>query len=344
MHSSVFKTGFFALLLAGVALSGQARAQTAGEVRIIASGGASGESYDEGYVKPFIKKTGIKAVRETITTAPLGRLRAIVESGRIDAELLEIGGSGLAQAKALGIIEKLDWKAIDPAPLYPEAQNEYGLGTQYFAVIMAWRADAKPLSSWQDFWNIEKFPGRRSLPDIPYYAIPIALLADGVALDKVYPIDLDRAFRSLDRIKKHVSVWWQTGQQPVQLMTDNEVQYAAPYSGRVTGNAKFGYSFNQGMMQISYLVMPKGVPDAKKAAAWKFLHEASLAENQAIAARVISYTGGSRDLDKLLPQDRLAEFPTTAQNKAKQLPPNDAYWFENAMEVERRWQQFKLGL
>ena len=38
--------------------------------------------------------------------------------------------------------------------------------------------------------------------------IPAALVADGVPKDKLYPLDLDRAFKKLDEIKPHIKVWW----------------------------------------------------------------------------------------------------------------------------------------
>ncbi len=53
----------------------------------------------------------------------------------------------------------------------------------------------------------------------------IALLADGVAPDKLYPIDADRAFKKLDTIKKQ-SIFWTTNSQSQQLLVDGEVRWA----------------------------------------------------------------------------------------------------------------------
>ena len=57
-------------------------------------------------------------------------------------------------------------------------------------------------------FDTKKFPGKRtfykwSAPGV----IEIALLADGVPADKLYPLDLDRAFKKLDTIKSDI-VWW----------------------------------------------------------------------------------------------------------------------------------------
>lgn len=297
-----------------------------------------------GYIEPYSAKSGTEVVFEETAGTPLGKLRAMVESGRIDVVLHEVGAPALAQAKALGILEPIDWSLVDPAPMFPEAKDDYGLGYQFFSMVPAWRADVKPATSWADLWDVERFPGKRALPDIPYHTLAIALLADGVAKDQLYPIDLDRAFASLERIKNHVQVWWTAGAQAPQLLSDNEIQYAAVYSGRVAGNPKFGFTYNQGLLWLSFFVIPKGAADDQKLAAYKLLHEMTLVENQAAAAKIISYTGNSPELDPLLPQDKISQFPTTRENRARQVLPNAQFWHDNAQLVENRWQQFKLGL
>src|SRR3546814_11685994 len=57
---------------------------------------------------------------------------------------------------------------------------EKAIGYQYYTTLMAWRSDAKPVETWQQFWDVEAFPGKRALPNYPTYALPVALLADGV--------------------------------------------------------------------------------------------------------------------------------------------------------------------
>src|SRR3546814_20896789 len=86
----------------------------------------------------------------------------------------------MEQAKALDLLEPLDWKAIDPDPIFDEARQEKAIGYQYYTTLMAWRSDAKPVETWQQFWDVEAFPGKRALPNYPTYALPVALLADGV--------------------------------------------------------------------------------------------------------------------------------------------------------------------
>jgi putative spermidine/putrescine transport system substrate-binding protein len=96
-------------------------------------------------------------------------------------------------------------------------------------------------------------------------------------------------------------------------------------------------------LDLSYFVVPKGANPAEKTAAMALLHEMSVATNQAKAAEVISYTGASPQLESLLPQTRLREFPTTRENKDIQVLGDPTWWAQNRDAAERRWQEFKLG-
>src|SRR3546814_4617596 len=86
------------------------------------AGGASGESIEAGYLKPFTEKTGIKVVRESPWS--LGKIRGMVETGVITAAIVELDSLAMEQAKALDLLEPLDWNAIDPDPIFDEARQE----------------------------------------------------------------------------------------------------------------------------------------------------------------------------------------------------------------------------
>jgi len=320
---------------------GGARAQSK-EIRMIEAGGKSGESIEVGYIEPLTRKTGIKVVRES--PGSLGKLRALVESGQTSTVLFELGSGTMVQARKLGLIEKIDWNAVAPAPMFPEAKNEYGFGYQYFSTIMAWRAGQKEPKSWAEFFDTKAFPGKRCLPDFPHYCLPFAVMATGVPADKLFPLDVETGFKKLGEIKKDISVWWKAGAQPPQLLKDNEVQYVICWSGRVVGDPAFGINFAGGMADLSYFVIVKNSKPEDRAAAYKLMHEMSLPENQAKAAEVISYTGPSPELDALLPKDKLWQFPTSKQNKSVQWFQNAEWWADNGEAVNKKWEAFKLSL
>lgn len=312
------------------------------ELRMLESGGPSGDSIEQAYIRPFTEKTGIKVVRESPTST--GKLQAMVQSGNITSTLVELGATNAVMARTLGLIEPLDWAAIDPAPLYEEAKWPDAFGYQYFSTLMAWRKGEKPLASWADFWNVKDFPGKRALPDYPSYTLALALLADGVKPQELYPLDVDRAFASLEKIKDHVAVWWKAGAQAPQLLEDREVSYSAAWSGRIVDNEKLDYTYNQGLLMLSYFVVPKGADPAAKAAAMGLLHEMSIARNQAVAAGIIPYTGASTEIGTAIDPAKAHLYPTSDANKKVQVLADPVWTAGNAKEIEKRWQQFKLGM
>lgn len=312
------------------------------EIRMIEAGGKSGESIEVGYGNPFTAKTGIKLVRES--PGSLGKLQAMVASGKITAASFELGSGGMVQARKLGLIEKLDWAAINPMPMFPEAKNEYGFGYQYFSTGMAWRKDGKAPKNWVDFFNTKDFPGKRAIPDYPQYAIAFALLADGVPMDKLFPMDVDRALKKLLSIRRDISVLWKAGAQAPQLLKDNEVQYAVAWSGRIVEEPALQFTFNGAMADLSFICTVKGAPKAEQEAMSKLYHEMSVPENQAKAAAVIAYTGPSPALDALLPKDKIHMYPTAKVNKDVQWVQNAEWWAENGEMANKKWEEFKLSL
>ena len=136
---------------------------------------------------------------------------------------------------AEGLVEPIDWKRLDPVPMFDEAKNENGFGASYYSTIMAWRSDAKAPQNWWTSSTPRSFPGKRALPDYPEFVLPFAAMggrhvAGGRSAKGLISI---APSRRLNRIKKD-TIWWQSGAQPAQLLKDNEAQYAIAWSGRVS--------------------------------------------------------------------------------------------------------------
>ncbi len=286
-------------------------------------------------------KVHICTIQGTESPGGFAKLKAMEESGQITHTIFDLGTDELENGIAGKLLEKLDYNKIKPFPMYDEAKDDYGIGTSYFSTIMAWRKDVKAPSNWADFFDTKNFPGKRGLPDYPGYLLPFAALADGVPVDHLYPLDLDRAFKTLKRIKDD-TIWWQAGSQPPQLLLDKEVDYVIAWSGRVVGKEGVRTSFNQGMLDVAWFGIAKGADPREIEAANLWFQMGTDPKVQACIARLIPYTGPSPELDALLPQDKLDQFPTTAQNKKVQWLANAKWWRDNASQVERRWQEFKL--
>ena len=314
-------------------------------ITIVNAGGDETTALTAGYVVPMTKATGVHATFDP--PQDFGRLEAMVKTGHPTADIFLVDGVFLDNAIAHDLVEKIDYSIVNPAPSIPGAQNPYGLGMEYFSTIMAWSAKANVGAvpqSWADFFDTKKFPGRRSLCDYPQFTVPAALLADGVEPANLYPLDVERALAVLTRIKDSVTVWWTAGAQSSQLLVDGTTDYGNSWSGRVanaiTTGAKLGFTFNQGLIDTAYMVIPKGAAHINEALA--FLHQVSLPQNEAAFAEILPYSGPAKGIDKYLPAKVLQFLPTSSKNYPLAVVQDESAYSKQSDEIQKAWLKFKL--
>ncbi|WP_137891255.1 extracellular solute-binding protein [Ramlibacter sp. 2FC] len=133
----------FLVSLAAASFSGS-YAQEVKEIRMLEAGGDTGEAVQAAFVEPFQKKTGIRVIRENPNL--LGKIKAMVASKNITTPIVLVPRAWMAQAKAENLLEPLDWDAINPMPINPDARDSHGIGWSYFSTVIAWRTDVKPLN------------------------------------------------------------------------------------------------------------------------------------------------------------------------------------------------------
>ena len=241
-----------------------------GTITIASWGGNYQDSLSKAVWQPTAQKLGIKILGRL--TNGLADIRAQVQANSVLWDVTELTIDGCAQGHSEGLFEPLDYKVINAEGFDPAVVQPTYIGLNYYSNVIGWSTkkfgDNGP-KSWADFWNVEKFPGRRSLRNDPAEVLEAALLADGVAPDKLYPLDLDRGFASLQKIKPHISVWWSSGAQSAQLVADGEVDLIGAWNGRITAaiqsGAPFAFTFNQGILIADCLVVAKGVKNKELA-------------------------------------------------------------------------------
>ena len=206
-----------------------------------------------------------------------------------------------------------------------------------------WPGDNHP-NSWADFWDVQKFPGPRSMRNDPADNLEFALLADGVALDKIYPIDVDRAFRKMDQIRKSVSVWWTTGGQSAQVLIDKEAVLGTAWNGRyysaIKQGAPIAIEWNQGAIKESTFGIPKGAKDVYWAQ--KLLAIIAEPKLQGVYANIIGYPGLNLEAIKYTDAKLIPYLPTNPAYLSKQFWTDVAWQSENAVKVKERWSRWML--
>jgi putative spermidine/putrescine transport system substrate-binding protein len=337
---------FAALLVAALAAAGAA-AQSSKPARIVvnASGGQMGEAMKKSYADLFTKQHGVEVV---LTSPPdFGKLKAMVDSGNVEWTVTELSQDAFRAVKA-GLLMPIDDKIVDRSKYPKEARDRYLLTTSVYSTIFGYRKDkfgGKEPKTWADFWDVKSFPGPRSMRNHPLATLEFALLADGVAPDKLYPLDVDRAFRKLDQIKPHVSVWWTAGAQPAQLLADGEVVMAVGWNGRfyraIQSGAPIGVSFEGGSIHEAYFGIPKGSPHPEWAQ--RFLAAMTDPRAQATFANEFVSPGLNPEAIKYADAAVRPFLPTEPKNLSRQFWSNTQWWTEAMDDTVRRWNRWMLA-
>ncbi|WP_103173642.1 extracellular solute-binding protein [Paracoccus sp. SY] len=274
-------TGMVSALAMAALLPGAALAE--GEVVMQDPGGAYGDALREVMYDPFEEETGIDVV--TVQEARSGpRIKAQVEAGKTEWDLTFIFDQ---ETKLLGdcCLADIDYARLSEgaqktlATMPDNLKRPKGVALQVIGVAMVYNTDvyaeAQP-ASWADFWDVEKFPGKRCLPAWPRFVMEAALMADGVAKEDLYPIDMDRALKKIEEIKPHVSKWWTTSAQAPQLLLDGEADMCMAYTGSSSilalEGAPLDVEWNQGFVYYDFFAIPKDAPNydnALKLLSWR---------------------------------------------------------------------------
>lgn len=300
-------------------------------------GGTTQDAQKAAWADPFTKASGVNVLQDGPTD--YGKLKAMVESGNVSWDVVDVEYDfALAAAKA-GLLEPIDFSVVDKSQIDPRFVTDDAVGSFYYSFVLGYNKDVlkEEPKTWADLFDTAKFPGKRtfykwSAPGV----LEIALLADGVTPDKLYPLDLDRAFKRLDSVKADI-VWWGGGAESQQLLASGEAPIGMFWNGRVfavqqTGG-NVGISWDQNLTAADVLVVPKGAKN--KAEAMKFLAMATGADGQAALATQTGYApinpGAKAKMDAAV----VASLPDA--HTESQINLDMTYWAENRDAIAKRW-------
>jgi len=305
-------------------------------------GGSWTAAEEVAYFKPFTEATGV-AVR-TVAPVSFAKLKAQVDSGKYEWDVTVIEQGELLRAERQGLVEPIDYNIIDKSRLFPNAVYANGIATCALGTNLAYRTDKFPagMKSWADFWDVAKFPGPRAMINNPVRALVFALAADGVPYDKIFPLDVDRAFKKLDRIKSNIKVWWTQGNQSQQLLRDGEVNAMAMWNARATELKTQGVPtevvWNGGMIHTTMWVVAKNAPN--RDLAWKFIQSAIQPKPQAEFCSRLYYGPSNPEAFKFISAELANQMPTSPANAKVAILQDHEWYADNAGKVQERFAQW----
>jgi putative spermidine/putrescine transport system substrate-binding protein len=340
MHKLVLPLA--AVLLGWVAQSAPVAAEET--VTVVDYGGAWQASESKALFQPIAKKLGINLREDSLQT--IADVRLQVQSGKPTWDVVALGiGECVAAAKE-GLFEPIDYSVVTNASAFtPDLRAKYYTGgTVWASFVLTWnknKCNDHPPRGWADYFNVKDFPGARAAYSAPRFMLEAALLADGVPKDKIYPMDLDRAFAKLKAFKRDVAVWYASFGQTIDLVNNGEADMVPVLDGRIVDaiakGAHWDFTFNQGIINGGCAAVVKGAPD--KVGAMRVVNEMIDPVLQANLTNYFVYGPMNPkvyDTGLIKPElaKQLNSFP---DNMQKELVLNAAWWGDHREEVQARW-------
>ena len=203
----------------------------------------------------------------------------------------------------------------------------------------------------KDFFDIQRFPGKRAIQKKPNAILEWALMAEGVPINQVYDLlsterGMRLAFRRLNSIKDHI-IWWDNPKEPAALLNTGKAVMASGFNGRFFDaqiqGALITMIWDAQIVDWNVWVIPARAT-TNIALAQKFIGFVTQAENMAHLAEHIPY-GPSRKsaLNRigLHPEKgfSMRDHLPTAKHHLKRALFRDANWYAktSALRKNRFW-------
>ncbi|MCC7283353.1 MAG: ABC transporter substrate-binding protein [Acetobacteraceae bacterium] len=327
-----------------------------GEIVISSWGGSRTKAMREVMWTPFEQATGIRVRDDGPPEA--AKVKAMVESGNITWDLLDTDIPAILAMVNSKLLEPIDYRRIDAAKLakIPEVlHHPYGLGHLIYSFNIVYNTKSFPNGtqprSWADVWDANKFKGGRSFPFRGGIGpqLEFGVLADGVPVDKIYPLDIERAWAAMDRLRPLVTKWYANHAEAIQLVSSGEVDICCTVGPRglvaKAEGAPIDVEFGGGKLGPDNWAIVKGSRNID--AIYQYLNFVIDGKVQAELARRIPYGPSSQAAFEYLSPAEAKQLNTSPENLSRQFWSNVEWWGtvtangktnnENQIERFARW-------
>ena len=243
---NIYKTILAGIFSLAIAISLPAGAQES--MTVVSFGGAYGAAQKKHMIDPYVEESGNEILFEDYSGG-IAEIKAQVEANNIQWDVVDIETIDLERACSEGLLETIDISDFPAGEdgtaasddFIPDAiASECGVGVIVWTIIYAYNISSigsELPATIEDFFDIEKIPGKRAMRKRPQVNLEWALIADGVPRNEVYDVlatdeGQERAFKKLDSIKKDI-VWFDSWSQAPQLLNDGGAALVQSANGRI---------------------------------------------------------------------------------------------------------------
>ena len=297
---------------------------------------------------PFAEESGANVLEDGPTE--YAKVKAQVDNNAVTWDVVDTDIIwAQKQCGEDGLFMDIDTSIVDVSHVPDGLTGDCYVPAMQYGYVILYNADTYPTAptGWKDFFDTKQFPGKRAVAgfeDVGPGIFEGALLADGVAPDALYPLDMDRAYDRIDPLRDSL-IYWKTGAESQQMIESGEADMALVWSGRgyaaVANGANYRPVWDQALQITEALGVPKGAANPK--ASMAFLNYYLGKEQQEKLTQLTSYSPVNTEATPKL--DALGqEFLTTDPAIADQMVATDAKWWAENYETElERWMSWLRG-
>jgi putative spermidine/putrescine transport system substrate-binding protein len=331
---------------------------------IVSWGGAYSASQQAAYHDPYMALTGVKIINDESSAEAVAKLRAMKEAGNITWDVVDVVASDAIRLCDEGLAMEIDADTqLAPAPDGTPASEDFGdllvsecfIPQIVYSTTFGYRTDKvpEPPTSVCAVFDLEKFPGKRSLEKRPINNLEWALYCDGVAKEDIYDVleteeGQARAFAKLDTIKDSV-VWWSAGAETPQLLADGEVVMGSTYNGRLFAlieeqKQPVAMLWDMQVFDLDGWIIPAGLPEERRKRALHYVYFATDTQRLADQAKYISYGPARKSSAPLVSKhaklgiDMAPHMPTDPNNAKNTLLYNYEWWADYRDDLDAKFQ------
>jgi putative spermidine/putrescine transport system substrate-binding protein len=340
--------------LGAVPVFGRGRTARADVKEIVLAnwGGDAARFFAEAWGEPFTADTGIDVVIDGSGPSG-GRMMAMVDANAVTWDTCDSNGHTAIRLGRQGYFAPVDWNVVKRERILPQLHtSEWGVPNYTYAFVIAFdrsRFPDGPPETWEDFFNVRDFPGRRTLRKSVDAHIELALMGDGLPMEEVYPLDddkIERAFAKLREFRDNV-IFWGTGAESQQLLRSGEVTCGCTWHTRVTvlrseTDGRIDWTWNQAILSAGAWVTPRGNPAGD--AVWDFLASMQEPDRQVHLLNLFGNGPCNPEADALVPAEMQPFNPSNPENTARMLPIDDFWYADNDDAVRTRYLDLTAGL
>ena len=340
--------GAAGLAALGMATGARADAKT---LNVAAYGGVINDYLTKDFGEAFAVRTGIRVNFGSNASLALAKLQ-VAAGAPSQWDITELTGSEYVEGIKQNLILPLDYSIIDGGKLVPGYKELHGVKFSSYMFAMAWDQrkipDDKAPKTWAEFWDTRKYPGKRSLDAnlTDGSSLEVALLADGVPVDKLYPLDVERGLKSFEKLGRDNIIWYNANQEPIQQLTSGAVPLATVFHGRVLlankGGAQLGFTPAYSAVSGNYLTVIRTTGQPKEA----FELIAFILNDAQAGANYMQHTNYAvpdAASFALLPKSVQDILPTSPALHGKVFFKDDAWWAANLGPTVQRFKEWQLA-